>query len=165
MGKNVSKFDEDFIKNFDEDSDEGYIVEVDIEYPKDLHEMHNKCNKLIYMIKNYVVHIRALKQTLDHGLISKKVHKVIQFIQGAWLKEYIDMNTELRKQAKNDFEKNFFKLMKNSVFDKTMENVRKHRDIKLVTKDKRRNKLVSEPNYHKRKFTSKINEENKRKSE
>ena len=106
------------------------------------------------MIKNYVVHIRSLKQALGHGLILKKVQKVIQFNQEAWLKEYIDMNTELRKQAKNDFEKDFFKLMNNSVFGKTMENARKHRDIKLVTTDKRRNQLVSEPNYHRTKYFS-----------
>ena len=76
------------------------------------------------------------------------VHRAIQSNQKAWLKPYIDMNTELRKQAKNDFEKDFFKLMNNFVFGKTVENIRKHRDIKLVTTDKRRNQLVSEPNYH-----------------
>ena len=90
----------------------------------------NKCSKLVcnlYDKSNYVVHIRSLKQALDHGLILRKVHRVIQFNPEVWLKEYIDMNTELRKQAKNDFEKDFCKLMNNSVFGKTMENVRKHR--------------------------------------
>ena len=95
-----------------------------------------------------VVHIRALKQALMHDLKLKKVHKVLQFNQEAWLKPYIDMNIKLRKEAKNDFEKDFFKLMINAVFGKPIENVRKHRDIKLVTTDKRRNQLVSEPNYH-----------------
>ena len=83
-----------------------------------------------------------------HGLKLKKAHNVLQFNQEAWIKPYIDMNIKLRKEAKNDFEKDFFKLMINAVFGKPMENVRKHRDIKLVTTDKRRNQLVSEPNYH-----------------
>ena len=72
---------------------------------------------------------------------------IIQFNQEAWLKQYIDMNIELRKEAKNDFEKDFFKLMKNSVFGKTMENVRNYGDIKIVTTNRQRNKLVLEPNY------------------
>ena len=110
-GKNVPKFDEEFIKSFDEDSNKGYILEVDVEHPKDLHNLHSelsflsermkikKCNKLVcnlYDKKEYVVHIRALKQALNHGLILKKVHRVIQFNQEAWLKPYIEMNTKLR---------------------------------------------------------------------
>ena len=118
----------------------------------------DKCNKLkcnnLYDKKNYVVHIRSLKQALSHGLILKKIHRVIQFNQEAWLKPYIDMNTELRKLATNDFEKDFYKLTNNAVFGKVMENVRKHRDIKLVTTDRRRNQLVSEPNYHTTKWFS-----------
>ena len=154
---------EDFIKNYDENNDKGYIFEVDVKYPKRLHDLHsnllflpermeiNKCKKLVcnlYNKKKYVAHINTLKQALNHGLKLKKIHRVIEFNQEAWLKPYIDMNTELRKLAKNDFEKDLFKLMNNSVFGKTMENVRKHRDIKLVTTDKKRSKLVSEPNYH-----------------
>ena len=81
-------------------------------------------------------------------LYIKKVHRIIEFNQEEWLKPDIDLNTELRKIAKNDFEKDFFKLMSNAVFGKTMKNVRKHRDIKLVTTEKKRSKLVSEPNYH-----------------
>ena len=111
----------------------------------------NKCKKIVYNSynkKNYVVHINSLKQALNHGLKFKKIHKTIEFNQKAWLKLHIDMNTELRKLAKNDFENDLFKFLNNSVFGKTMENIRKHRDIKLVTKDKKRSKLVSEPNYH-----------------
>ena len=82
------------------------------------------------------------------------MHKVIQFNHKVWLKPYIDINTELRKEAKNDFEKAFFKLMNNAVFGKTMEKVRKHGDIKLVTTDKRKNQLPLEPNYHTTKYFS-----------
>ena len=84
------------------------------------------------------------------------MHRVIRFNQEAWLKPYIDMNTRLRKKAKSEFEKDFFKLMNNSVFGKTMGNVRKHRDIKLGTTEEKRIKLVLEPNYHTTKHFPKI---------
>ena len=100
----------------------------------------------------YVIHITILKQALNHGLVLKKVYEVIKFNQNSWLKRYVDINTDVRKKTKNDFEKHFFKFMNNAVFEKTMENVRKHRDIKLVTTERRRNYLVSEPNFHTTKF-------------
>ena len=95
----------------------------------------------------YVIHKRNLKQAINHGLILKKVHRVIKFNQKAWPKPYIDMN-KLRQKAKNYFEKDFFKLMNNAVFGKTIENVRKHGNIKLVTRERRKNYSVSELNYH-----------------
>ena len=161
--KKLSKFNETFIRNYDENRDQGYFLEVDVEYPKELFDLHkdlpflpeskkvNKVEKFICSIEDkekYVMHIRVLKQALNHGLVLKKVHRVIQFNQEDWLKPYIDMNTKLRKEAKNDFQKDFFKLMNNSAFGKTMGNVRKNRDIKLVTTDEKINKLILEPNYH-----------------
>ena len=158
-----NEINEQFIKNYNENNKKGYILEVDVKYPKKLHDSHSdlpflprrmkidKCKKLVCNLQNkkqYVVHKKSLKQALNHGLKLKKTHKIIEFNQNAWLKPYIDMNTELRKLAKDDFEKDLFKLMNNAVFGKTMENIRKHRDITLVTTDKKRNKLVSEPNYH-----------------
>ena len=157
------KINEEFIKNYNENDSKGYILEVEVRYPKRLHELHSdlpflpermeisKCNKLVCNLfdkKKYVTHINSLRQALNHGLKLKKINRIIEFNQEAWLKPYIDINTELRKDAKNDFEKALFKLMNNSVFGKTMENIRKHTDIKLVTADKNRSKLVSEPNYH-----------------
>ena len=168
-GNDLSKFNESFMKNYDENSGKGYILEVDVKYPKHLHKLHSdlpflperkkieKCNKLVCTLEdkeNNVVHIRALKKTLNHGLILKKVHTVIQFNQEAWLNPYIDMNIELRKEGKNDFDKDFFKKMNNAVFGKTMENVRNHRDIKILTTNKQRKKLVSEQNYHTTKHIS-----------
>ena len=84
------------------------------------------------------MHIKSLKQALNHGLKLKKVHKIIEFNQETWLKPYIAMNIELRKLAKGDFEKDPFNLMNNAVFGKTMENVRKHRDTRSVTTDKKK---------------------------
>ena len=147
----VTEIDEEFIKNYDVDSDKGSILEVDVKYPKKLHDLHShlpflpermeidKCKELVCNLRNkkkYVVPIRSLKQALNHGLKLKKVHRIIEFNQEAWLKLYIDMNTELGKLAKKYFKKDFFKLMNNSVFGKTMEKVRKRKDIKLVTTDK-----------------------------
>ena len=148
-----------FKKN-DEDVDAGYFIKANIEYPKEFHNKHsdlpflpermkvNKCKKLVcnlYDKKDYVDHKRLLKQALNHGLKIKKIHKALKFIQRAWLKEYIDMNTELRINAVNDFHKDFYKLMNNAVYGKTIENVRKHKIIKIVNDDTKRNKLVSEP--------------------
>ena len=116
--EDLFKIDEDFIKNYDKDSDKRYILEVDVEYPKNIYNLHSdlpflpermkidKCNKLVcnlYDKENYVVHIRSLNQALNHGLILKKVHRVIQFNQKAWFKTYTDINTELRKNSRNDF--------------------------------------------------------------
>ena len=91
-----------------------------------------------YDKKGYVTHIRNIKQALNHSLKLKKVRKAIAFYQEAWLKPYTDMNTGLRKNAKNDFEKDFYKLMNNAVFGRSIMNVRRHRDIKLVTNGKKK---------------------------
>ena len=167
--KKLSEFNADFIKNYDENSDKGYFLEIGVEYSKNLFNSHKdlpflperkkveKVLKLICSIEDkekYVIHIRALKQALNHGLKLKTVHRLIKFNQRAWLKPYIDMNTKLRKNAENEFEKDFFKLMNKSVFGKTLEDQRNQRNIKLVTSDKRRKRLVSEPNYHSHKKIS-----------
>ena len=100
----------------------------------------NKVEKLVPNLKDkkkYVIHIRVLDQALMHGLVLERIYKAIEFSQTDWIKPYIDFNTKIRTEATNDFEKDFFKLMNNSVFGKTMENIRKHGNIKLVTnKDK-----------------------------
>ena len=110
----------------------------------------NRVEKLVpnlYDKRNYAIHIRALDQALKHGLILEKVHHTIEFDQSAWMKSYIDFNTQLRTQAKNDFEKDFLKLMNNSVFGKTMENIRKLRNIKIVTNAESYLKTVMKPNF------------------
>ena len=160
--EDISKIDEDFVKVYNKNDNKGYILDVDVDYPSKLQDLHSDLpflperkvinnTKLVCNLndkKNYIVHINVLKQALDHGLKLRKIHRIIEFEQESWLKEYIDVNTELRKKATNDFEKDFLKLMNNAVFGKIMENVRKYRDIKLVKSDKKRNKLVSEPNFH-----------------
>ena len=97
--------------------------------------------------KNYVIYIQALNQALQHGLRLDRIHRAIEFNQSSWLKTYIDFNTQLRTAATNDFEKDFFKLMNNSVFGKTMENIRKHRNIKLVTTEEKYLRTVMKPSF------------------
>ena len=167
--KDTFQFNEDYLTNYNEESDEGYFLEVDVQYHEKLHELHNdlpflpermKLGKVEIFVANlfdkteYVIHIRNLKQALSHGLNLKKVHRLIKFNQKAWLKPYIGMNTELRQKVKVNFEEDVFELMKNVVFRKTMKNVRKHGNIRLVTTKRRRNYLVSEPNYHTIKFST-----------
>lgn len=138
------------ILNLSDDSDIGYIFEVDLWYPSNLHDAHNDypfCpekrgiprittnDKLLLTFhdkKNYVVHYSMLKLALEHGLILRKVHRILQFKQSAWLKPYIEMNTALRTRAVSEFEKNFYKLLNNAVYGKTMENLRLRTDIKMI---------------------------------
>ena len=144
--KDTSQFNEDFIKNYYEESDEGYFFEVDVQHFEKLHELHNdlpflpermKIEKVEKLIANlhdkteHIIHMRNLKQALNHGLGLKKVHKVIKFNENAWLKPHIDINIDLRKKARSDFGKDFFKLMNNGVFGKTMENVKKTEILNL----------------------------------
>ena len=170
------------LAQYNEDSNKGLLIEVDLEYPKELHELHNSyplaaervcvnkdmlseycktiatkynistglVHKLIPTLSNkekYVLHYRNLQLYLDLGLKINKVHRVLEFNQSPWLKEYISFNTIKRTQAKNSFEKDFFKLMNNSVFGKTMENIRKRVDVRLITDEKKLLKMVSKPTY------------------
>ena len=139
------------------------ILEVDLEYPENLHDLHNdypfcpervECKngveKLIPNLRNktkYVIHYKKLIQCLKAGLKLKKIHRGIKFIESEWMKPYIEMNTNLRTKAKNNFEKDFFKLMNNSVFGKTMENIRNRVNVKLVNTQERLKKLSAKPNY------------------
>ncbi|KAK3742158.1 hypothetical protein QZH41_020479, partial [Actinostola sp. cb2023] len=163
-----------------DDGTEGYILEVDLSYPEELHNLHNDyplaperqkvtqdmlspyCQQLneelnlggapvAKLIPNlndkqhYILHYRNLKQYLSLGMKLTKVHRVLGFDQSPWLKSYIDFNTEKRKHATNDFEKDFFKLMNNSVFGKTMENLRKRVSVKLINTPKQLKKLTANP--------------------
>lgn len=141
---------EEFILNMKDDDSSGCILEVDLEYPPELHDLHNDlpfCSehmvvgnskdqkKLVLTLNNktnYVLHYRTLKLALAHGLKLKKVHKILTFEQEAFLNSYIMLNTHQRAKSKNDFEKNLYKLMNNACFGKCLENVRNYADIKLL---------------------------------
>ena len=139
------------------------ILEVELGYPRSLHDLHsdyplapkqievNKVNKLIPNLwnkKKYVIHYENLKQYLSLGLKLTHIHRGIKFEESQWLKKYIALNTELRTVATSDFEKDFLKLMNNSVFGKTMENIRNRVDIKLVNNKKQAKKLSAKPNFN-----------------
>lgn len=155
-----------------DDSQYGYLIEADIEYPTELHDLHNdypmcpehmcpptpdsKHKKLLLNLNdktNYVLHYRMLKLILSHGLKLKQAHRILKFHQKPWLKSYIMYNTNERTKATNDFEKNFFKLMSNAIYGKTMENVRNHVDVNLITEWNGRygaKNLIVKPNFKKR---------------
>ena len=186
--KEISKID---LGKYKADGKKGLILEVDLEYLQELHDLHNDypvapekvkvsngmlseyCKKIAekYNIsvglvrkliptlkdkKEYLLHYRNLQLYMALGLKVKKVHRVLEFDQSPWLKQYIDFNTEKRKHAKNAFKKDFFKLMNNSIFGKTMENLRIRVDVRLVTDEKKLDKLTSKPTY----VSSKILKEN-----
>ena len=126
------------VKGLSAREDQGYLMEVDVSYPRELHDNHNDLpfmyNRMkisgveklvtdVYYKRKYVIHIRVLQQVLDHGLVLEKIHRTIEFRQSPWMLEYMTFNTKLRTATANDFEKDFYKLMNNSVFGKTMENI------------------------------------------
>ena len=140
----------------------GSILEVDLEYPEDWHDLHNDyplaperlkiggVEKLIPNLCNkskYIIHHKTLKLYESLGLKIMRIHRGIKFEESAWLKPYITLNTDLRTNAKNDFEKDFFKLTNNSVFGKTMENIRNRVDRRLVNDRRKAEKLAAKPNF------------------
>ncbi|XP_050524225.1 uncharacterized protein LOC126895927 [Daktulosphaira vitifoliae] len=154
------------IFNTPDDGEYGYLAEVDVDYPRELHDLHNdlpffpviekppltssKCSKLMTTLdpkRGYIVHYRALKQAVKHGVVVTKLHKCIRFMQSRWLASYIQLNTDLRKKATTTFGQNLPKTMINSNYGKTLENVRKHQNIKLVCNPEKLSKLAAKPSY------------------
>lgn len=149
---------------FDFQKDKNIILEVDLEYDKSLHDLHNQMpfcpehvipknctqSKLMCTLTNkhrYVTHLKNLTQCLRHGLKLTKIHRVLEFTEEAWLRPYIELNTRLRAAALTEFERNFFKLLINAIFGKTIENDRKKRDVKLVSRWAQARKLILKPNF------------------
>ena len=186
--KQIDKID---LAKYDEDSKKGLLLQVDLKYSEELHELHNdyplateklkvsddmlseyckmiaskfnistgSVHKLIPTLGNkekYVLHYRNLQLYLELGLKITKIHRVLEFDQSPWLKKYIDFNTKKRTNAKNAFEKGFFKIMNNSVYGKTMENLRRRVDVRLITDENKLLKMTSKPTY----ISSKIFNEN-----
>lgn len=155
--EDLEKYTTEYILSMTDDAEKGATLEVDIDYPRELHDKHSDLpfcpeshKKLLLTLnnkKNYIIHYVALKQALQHGLVLRKVHRVLTYNQSKWLAEYIEHNSKRRAKATNDFEKDFYKLMNNSVFGKTMECVRHRSDIRLVTSEKQAKKLICKPNF------------------
>ena len=174
---NFEKFD---VMSIPDDNKKGYILEVDLEYPLELHDLHSdyplvaekleikeewlstysksikpdkntaKVKKLVPNLQNkqkYKIHYRNLKQCIILGMKLTKIHRIMEFTQSSWMKKYIDLNTDMRKKAKNEFEKDFFKLMNNSVFGKTMENIRNRVNIKLLKEEDTAKRYVNKPYF------------------
>ena len=151
--EDTSQFKEDFLKNYDEGNKEGYFLEVEVQYLENLREFYHglpflpekiKIEKVEKFVTNlhdkseYVIHIKTLKQALNQRLVLKNLPRVSKINQKAWLGRYNDMKANLRRRVENNFQEYFFQLMNNSVFGKTIENVRKHKNIKLITAESRK---------------------------
>ena len=180
----------DFYLNPSENSSVGYISGVDLEYPSEMHGLHNDyplaaekletnqnmlskyyfnianeygtkiggVTKLVTSLGNkskYVVHYRNLQLYFSLGMKLTKVHRILTFKQSDWLKKYIDFNTDKRKNAASSFEKDFFKLMNNSVFGKTMKNLRKRISVQLINNTKDHVRSISKPSFISQKISRK----------
>ncbi|KYN27849.1 hypothetical protein ALC57_02745 [Trachymyrmex cornetzi] len=167
----IERFD---VMSVSSDSVIGYILEVDLAYPQSVHDAHVdlpfcpirerppgkrnvKLLATLYDKERYVVYYRNLQQYIYHGLRITKIYRILQFAQSPWLRGYIELNTRFRMLANNEFEKNLYKLMNNAVFGKTMENVRDHVDVRLITRWDGRygaEAMIAKPNFHSRSIFS-----------
>ena len=146
----LSPFQRNILRAQYEEENDGRRTKLtaqEIENKIDAYESTEKLIPNLLDKTKYILHYRNLQLYLSLGMRLKKVHRVLHFKQSAWLKSYIDHNTAKRALADNDFEKDFFKLMNNAMFGKTMENVRKRRLINIVTRDRQLKKLVAQPTF------------------